>query len=36
MTDLNKLELNNQKDYKFFAYLIAEKLRNPAFEPKRR
>lgn len=36
MTDIENLELSNVQDYKLFAYLLAEKLRNPNFESVRR
>ena len=36
MADMQNLELTNAQDYKLFAYVLAEKLRNPNFEPVRR
>lgn len=36
MAELDNLELKGVEDFKFLAYLLAEKLRNPNFEPARR
>ena len=36
MANLDNVELKNVEDFKFCAYLVAEKLRNPNFQPARR
>lgn len=32
MAELDKVELENVQDFKFLAYVLAEKLRNPNFQ----